>query len=328
MVKKILVILLSFVLGLVIFIRVVNDIGWRAIQDALYVFTGWNGLIILALTFLSIAIGAWKWQEILGEGNKVPFRKLFGFYLAGYSVMFLMPIIFWGGEFLRAYALKDKYAVPWPKSMASVAIDRILEWTINLLIIFTAGFILVFSAGLPIRRLSAFLAALFIALLAGLVFFYFKCIRKESIVGLLLRSKQNQAIETEKEIFSFFKMKNASMWRAFFITFLKSLILYIRAFLLIIFLGKKAGAAVIFSIFGFSYLAAMVPFPAALGIHEATQIFVFKSFHLENYTAAAFTMMMRWAEIFVALFGIMALFFIGATLLKSAILKKVDQLNI
>ncbi len=324
MIKKIFILFLSLILGLAIFFRVVNNIGWQAIQNTLYVFTGLHGLIILILTFLSVVVGTWKWQEILGRHYKIPFQKLFGFYLAGYSVMFFAPIIFWGGEFLRAYALKERYAVPWPKSMASVGIDRILEWTINLAIIFAAGFILIFSTGFPLERLTVILAGLFMGLLTILAFFYFRCIRKESIVELLMSSKQNQVVDTEKEIFSFFKVKNMAMWRAFFITLIKSLILYLRAFLLIMFLGKKIGVMVVFSIFGFSYLATVVPLPAALGIHEATQIFVFKSFRLENYTAAAFTMTLRWAEIFIAFFGIIVICFIGAELLKNTMSKKIN----
>lgn len=328
MLKKFFIIFFSFLLGLIIFIRVIGNIGWQSVKNALYVFTGWHGLIILILTFLAVIVGSWRWKEILGKETKIPFKRLFGFYLAGYAIMFLAPVLFWGGEIFRAYALKERYSLTWPKSMASVTIDRILEWTINLLVIFFGGIIFLFLSGFPIRRLTVALVGLFLILLCGLFFFYFKCVRKESIVGLLLRGKQNQVIETEKEIFSFFKFNNLSMWRAFFITFLRAFILYLRAFLLLVFLGKKASIIVVLSILGFSYLATMLPVPAALGIHEATQIFVFESFRLENNVAAAFTMIIRWAEIFVFFAGIAALFLVGAELLKNSIFRKIDQIMI
>ncbi|GAH80554.1 unnamed protein product, partial [marine sediment metagenome] len=128
--------------------------GWQEIKNAFLVFTGWQGLAILGLTLLMALIGNWKWKEILrGENVKISFRELFKPYLAGFAVMFLAPILLLGGEFFRGYVLKKNNSIPWSKGMASVFIDRILEWTANLVVIFFGVLFFLLIIGLPSMKL-------------------------------------------------------------------------------------------------------------------------------------------------------------------------------
>ncbi|GAI45708.1 unnamed protein product, partial [marine sediment metagenome] len=133
MVKKVFLLLISLLIGVVLFVWIGKIVGWQEIKNAFLAFTGWQGLAILGLTLLMMLVGTWKWKEILkGVGAKVPFKSLLNPYLAGFSIMFLAPILVWGGEIFRGYILKERNSVPWSKGMASVIIDRILEWTANL----------------------------------------------------------------------------------------------------------------------------------------------------------------------------------------------------
>jgi hypothetical protein len=326
--KKLLLFLVSLLIGLVLFFWVLNAIGWQEIKKAFLVFTGWKGLIIFILTLLMMLIGNWKWKEILKSENvKISFFELFKSYLAGFALMFLAPIIFWGGELFRGYVLKEKNSIPWSKGMGSVVIDRILEWTTNLVIVLTGSVFFVFLIDFPpLKLITIFGGALFFVF-AALGLFYFKCIKKESIVGFFLRNNKNHPLETEKEVFNFFNFKKPAMWKGFGISFLRAGVMYLRAWFLLLFLGKNIDVLPALSVLGFSYLAAMIPLPTSLGSHEVIQAFAFESLGLGVPTAAAFTMILRGAELIFALVGIAIFFHLGIVLLKKALLTKIAKVE-
>jgi len=323
--KKFLLFLLSLFIGLVLFIWIGKSVGWQEIKGAILSFSGQQGIIILALTIIIALLGNWKWKEILKSGGvKISFKSLLSPFLAGYAVMFLAPILLWGGEIFRSYVLKQRNMVPWPKGMASVVIDRILEWTANLLVIFIGTILFFLKIGLPpIKLMVVFGIALFI-LTAGIIFFYFKSIKKESMVRFFIGGNKNTPFGVEKEIFNFFKIKKIEMWKVFGITLLRTAVMYLRAWVLIIFLGKKIGFVTAVAILGFTYLAVLIPIPTSLGSHEVIQIFAFDSLGLGVSTATAFTMIIRGAELIIALTGVVILFRLGLILLKNIFFKKVN----
>jgi len=210
-------------IGIGLFIWIGKTVGWQEIKDAFLVFSGWQGLIIFSLTLLMILIGNWKWREVLkGENVKISFSNLFKPYLAGFSVMFLAPILLLGGEVFRAYILKEKNSVAFPKGMASVVIDRILEWTANLVVIFLGILFFLYKIGFPPKNLRIIFGGVFLFFAIGTSLFYLKIYRRESIVkffpkilSLGVSNQKNSFFEIEKEIFIFFKFKKISMWKSF-----------------------------------------------------------------------------------------------------------------
>jgi uncharacterized protein (TIRG00374 family) len=326
--KKLLLFLVSLLVGLILFFWILETVGWQEIQKAFLVFTGWKGLVIFILTFLVMLTGDWKWREILkSKGVEIPFFELLKSYLAGFALMFLSPIIFWGGELFRGYVLREKYSIPWSKGMGSVIIDRILEWTTNLIIIFIGSIFFVFLVDFPPLKLLAIFGGSFLFIVLALGLFYFKCIKKESIIGFFLRNNKNHPLETEKEVFDFFEPKNPAMWKALGISFLKAGITYLKTWILILFLGKNLGPLESLSILGFTYLAATIPTPTSLGSHEAIQTFAFNSFGIGASTAAAFTMIVRGAELIFALAGTIIFFRLGIGLLKKSLLTKIAKVE-
>ena len=328
LIGRFLLFLFSFLIGSGLFTWIGKMVGWQGISDALAVFTGWQGLAIFGLTILMALVGTWKWKEILkGIEIKIPFRALFGPYLTGFAIMFLAPILIWGGEIFRGYVLKNRNSIPWSKGMASVIIDRILEWTANLAVIFLGGIFFLSVIGFPPTKLAIIFGGLFLIFFAGIFFFYFKSIKKESMVKFFIPGGQDQPLEVEKEIFAFFRSsKKSAVWKTIGLSFLRAAIMYFRAFILILFLGKNIGVLPALSVLGFSYLAVIIPIPAALGSHEAIQTFAFNSLGLGASTAAAFTMIIRGAELIIALLGLIFLFRLGIIIIKNVLFKKVENL--
>jgi len=331
--RKFLLFLVSLLIGIGLFIWILNFVGWQEIKKAFLVFTGWKGLIVFGLTLSVMLLGSRKWKEILrGEGVNVPFRDLFRLYLAGFSVMFLAPVMFFGGEIFRAYVLKDKNSVTFSKGAASIIIDRILDWTVNLVVIFFGVLVFLLTIGLPPRNLIIIFGGVFLLFVSGISFFYFKTFKKESMAKLILKcfglekfNHVNSVLEIEKEIFNFFKLKNFSLWKSFTLAFSMAGVTYLQMFTLISFLGKEIGAFSALSILSFFYLASITPIPTALGSHEAIQTFAFNSLGLGAPLATAFTMIIRGVELIIALTGIVILFRLGIDLLKNTLFKKLNN---
>ena len=326
--KKLLLFLVSLLIGVGLFFWIAEMVGWEGIKNAFLVFKGSQGAIILGLTVLMALIGTWKWKEILkGAGVNVSFRSLINPYLAGYSIMFLAPILIWGGEIFRSYILKERNSIPWSKGMASVIIDRISEWTANLAVIFFGSLFFLLTIGFPLFKLGIIFGGIFLIILVIASLFYFKLVKKEDMARLFIKNGKNEPPQIKNEISTFFKIRKKAMWKVLFLAFLRAGVMYVRTLFLVLFLGKVIGAVPALSILGFTYLAVMIPIPTALGSHEAIQTFAFNALGLGGSTATAFTMIIRGAELIVALFGVLILFRLGIILIKNTLFKKLESFS-
>lgn len=332
--KKFILFIISFLVGIGLFIWIAQTVGWQEIKNSFSVFTGINGLIIFILTLLIMLIGNWKWQEILkGEGVRISFWSLFKSFLAGFSVMFLAPILLWAGEIFRSYILKKDNDVPWTQGLTSVIIDRILEWTANLVVILFGVIIFLLTIGFPPANLAIIFGGVFLFFVLGISFFYLRTFRRKSMARIAFRlfglkniKDDNVVLQAEKGMFDFFRLENKTFWTSFILSFFRAGLMYFRAGLLIFFLGKSIGALPVLSILGFNYLAVMIPIPAALGSHEAIQTFAFSSLGLGISTATAFTMIIRGAELIIALAGVAMVFRYGVIIIKDNLFNKIDRL--
>ncbi|MBZ9569918.1 flippase-like domain-containing protein [Patescibacteria group bacterium] len=326
--KKFFLFLVSLLIGIGLFTWIIKFVGWQEIKNAFLVFTGWQGIVILILTLLIILIGTLKWKMILkSEGEDISFLDLFKIYLAGFSIMFFLPMVILGGEIFRGYILKKRNSLHWSKGIASSIIDRILDWTTILVIIFLGTIFFLLTIGLPPKRVGIILGGTFLFFLAATSFFYFKIFKRESIVKFFLKFFKSKYLDKEplvieKEIFAFFNPKKIAMWKGFFLAFLGGGIFFLRTWFLVSFLGKNIGFLLSLSVLSFSCLARMVPIPASLGIQETTQVFVFNSLGLGAATGTVFTLIIRGAELILALLGAFIFFRLGFRLLEDGLFQK------
>lgn len=328
--KNFLFFLISLVVGIGLFAWAISFIGWSAAREAFLVFSGWQVMVILGLTVLAALVGNWRWREILKEKNiPIPFLELFKSYLTGFSIMFLAPIVLFGGEIFRGYALRKRNGIGWQKGASSVFIDRILELTTNVLVIFLGIAIFFSTNGFPSNKLAMIFLSAPLLLGAAIFIFYLKAFKKESLINFFLRvlglrslPRQNGILSVERETFDFFKINKKTLPKVFILSLLRSGLTYIRTLFLISFLGVKIGWLSALSILGFNYMALLIPIPAALGSHELIQASAFNYFGVGLASAAAFTMIIRGTELIVAFAGIFFLFKMGIGILKGLLFKK------
>jgi len=333
-VKKVLFFFVSLAIGTGLLIWIIRVIGWEEIELAFKFFSLGAAAVILFLTILANLIRSWRWKTILkNQGCNISVFRALEYYLSGSAIGFFVPMFLFGGEIIRGYDLKEKYSMPWSKSIASVVIDRISEFTIYTVATILGVAFFIANANLPSYKIGASIFSVLLLIIGLIGFFYFKSFKKESIIRFFVKKLNIQnsdgadtAIEVEKEIFRYFKPKKKIMWQGFGLSLLTELTLLTRTYLLILFLGKSVSIFSAVAVVAFSSLALVLPIPAALGSHDAVQSFTFTALGLGAGTGAAFVLVIRGAELISALIGLIFFFKFGVGFLQSFLLKKIGRL--
>ena len=328
-IKKGLLFLISILFGAGIFVYVGNVIGWSFILKSFEIFLDKEGCFIIILSFFIAFLGGLRWREIVkdegGSNKNVSLFDYFKFYTAGFSIVYLFPIIIFGSEFFRATLLEQKGKIGWDKALASVIIERIIEWTVNILVILLGTLYFFYKVAMPENNILVVFIISVVLTLALLVFIYFYVFRKKSFIkNMLLKMnkedyKESLAIKTEKIVFDYFNIKNIGLWKGYFFSILKDLAMLLRVWVIIFFLGVNLDFMGSFSVLGFSFLSTLIPIPATLGTQELIQAFAFENLNIHLGVSSAFAMILRAGEVIVALTGFVLFFKAGYSFLKNKI---------
>ncbi len=316
-------------------------VGWKRVPEALGIFLSFKGLIVFGLAFLSLTLSVFKWRFILetltGRSN---FKDLGKVWFSGFSITYLFtPSAMIGGEPFRIYFAKKRYNLDWKKSVASVLIERFLDWTIFLIFALIGFFAFFFYNHLNATKVVVF-GFLIICFLIGLLFFfYFKALKKESTLIYLLKifgikkerlknsHNNNIVFEVEKEMINFLSPKKKIFWHGIFLAFLKYFLTFLSTAFLVFCLSGGINVFRNFAIFGLNGLATLIPVPAALGSLEATSILSFKAVGLEAALGGIFAMVFRGADLINALIGLIFLFQFSIKSAGAKILEFFDKIK-
>ena len=325
--KKIFIFLCSLFLGIGLFWLVFRKVGWGEVEKSFFFFEGWQGLIVLALTFLITAVNTIKWRTILkGLGGPLSFKKALSSYLSAFSIRYFMPIMVGAPELFQAQNINQKTGIPFKKSLASVIIDRILEATIFIIFIIFSLLLFFLKIGITLNPFFLFFFFLLLLLVFSLAFFYLKSFKGESFLKPLLKvfnSRINEKpYEVEQEILFFLKLKNKTFWRVVFLNLFRVAVVWLRAFLLVGFLGKGFLFFPSLIIFSFYFCVSIFPIPAGLGSQDAAHAFIFSLLGIGAGTGTAFVMIIRASELVFAIIGLLLFFHYGALFLKRRVLDK------
>ncbi len=336
--KNIFKLLIVSGIGLLIFLFVMEIVGWSKMNEAIVLFSGYKGLIIVSLTFFIAMISCLNWKLILqSQGFNVPIKELIKLWLAGFSVSYLTPFTLLGGEVLQIYFLNKNFNISWEKSTASVIIRKILSATFFLLFLLTGVLSFCFYGYFPPGTMIWLVFLVIGGLFGSLLFFYFKILNKESILRWLLRfigikkekiegHKNGKIIfDVEREIINFFSFKSRIFWKSFTLAFLRYFLLFFRAGLIIFFLGESIGILKTLSVYGFTNFALMFPFPAGIGSTEAASAFTFNALGIGAGNGAIYAMTLRAADLFLCLLGIIISIKLGLNLAEKKLLNFFDR---
>lgn len=99
---------LKYGIGILILLLLLRGVDYQTLTSAVSLISFTDILILLALSYLLIAVSVLKWSAFLKQrGILEGFHKLCGLYLIGYFVNLLMPSYI-GGDVVRALKVGDK----------------------------------------------------------------------------------------------------------------------------------------------------------------------------------------------------------------------------
>ena len=312
--KRLILLFSTLLLGSVLFGLLISGIGWEEIWETLRTLSFFEISIITLLTAVFLGVGVFRWQAILrGQGHTFSFFALWRMYLAGFSLLFFFPFIPFASEVFRGSQLHKQSNVPLVKSLASVIIDRIFEVTSNLFVIIIGGVIFLSLGDSAPHSLKAVALIVFIVLWSLLlIFLYLRIFQRKSFTNIFWRGNGKEGLqEVEHEVFQFFHLKNRFFWMGAALSIARSFVGLARVWVIILAFGKGLALLPSITVLGFYYLAISIPIPAAFGSHDALQAVGFEAFSLGAGTGAAFAIVIRVAEAFFAVFGIVFALHVG-----------------
>lgn len=280
--KKILFALASLIIGVGIFVMTVKFIGLDTILNQFRTIEPSQILIYLTVSTLILITLVLKWKIILQAlGFKVPFFKLLMYRQMGFSVGYIIPSFYIGGETVRAFFLK-KHKVPLTDAISSVVIDRAVELPMNFLLACVMFFLVIHTLDLPIAIVAVAAVIIAVFILFG-VLFYYKIYHKEYFFSQIfdflklgrikkLAQFKDNIKEIESNLIRFFNHKK----KVFFMTLGFSCLLW---FLMILeftiglrIVGYEATLSQIYLVVVMTGFALMFPVPASIGVLELSQI--------------------------------------------------------
>jgi len=326
--KKILLFILSVVLGLILFIGVVSYIGVGEISSAFESFSWVTIAFVIGLSFVQIFIVNYRWKLVLeAQGDIVPYKKLFAPKLVGFAISFLTPGLYIGGEPVRAFLLKKQTKVRYSHGFASIIVDKILDFTYPLPFLIGALVYAMFRYDISWEAVSLFVVVL-IGLIVLLCLFYVQTYRGKGFFSALIvllrinRFKRfsklvDKMLYFENLIITFFNNRKDVFIKGLFLSLLGGMIVFIQFILILNALGIQADIVQILVMMVFMILAFLVPIPASLGSFEAGQVIVFTALGHPASIGVAFTLVIRMAELGKLAVGLTLLSNVGLRFLKN-----------
>jgi len=158
-------------------------VGWPAIDANLAAIGGWFGALVglYLLAQLAFMLG---WWVVIDPGSRPSsFLRLFGVYLAGDAVNYLVPSANLAGEPVKAHLLR--HTVGFGQALTSIAIHKHAELLAQWLFLCGGMVVCLSQYALPLAAELA--AAVVIGGLGGVLFFMTWALRKGTFASLLRR---------------------------------------------------------------------------------------------------------------------------------------------
>ena len=276
MTRNIIKIAITVMVGFSLFYFVVKETGFEVVVNSISLFLDWRGGLIVLVTAIIMLIGAVRWREVLHyKKERVPLLEMFSYHIKGFTVDFLTPFAFLGGEAVRVFMIEKKVGIK--KGAFSSVTDKLIGITTHLLFM-TVGIILFVLYGATQHSMLLFYAVAMIFVISCLLFlFYFQAVRKKSFLKLVFRfssglsnffknnSNGQVAVDIEKDIMSFFTHGKKELTKGFALSVLMNIFFLIRVGLVLYFVTGQFSLMAVMIIYGLVILSMIAPLPAAIG---------------------------------------------------------------
>lgn len=314
-------VLISTLIGLLIFIAIATGVGFRNI---LQVFINSNFiwfipyLIVSALIILTLVL---RWNVVLlSYGYNVSFFNLILYHLAGFATGYLSPVPISGGEPTKAFFL-NKEGIDFKHALSSIIIDKSVEMTTTVVFSVMGAVFLILHITLAGYTIFSILIGI-VGAVSILVLFYYFIVKDIHVFSIIFKKlkfinkdfvKRNlpQVKDTEKRIGRFFKHHTFAFKVTLLLSVISWLFMLIEYKLLMMTIGYNAGLTVLFLVIAVVAIAYVLPIPAALGVLEGGQASVSKLAKIPVQDSFALSILIRVRELIITFIGLLYMFNYG-----------------
>lgn len=336
--KKIIFFISSAVVGIALFAGVVLKVGLHSIWQTIVDFSFAKWFVILTLYALSFFITQYRWYLILrSTGHPVSLAKIFPAKIVGFSVDYITPSPNVGGEAIRAMVLKKDSGIPFSDGLASVIIDKVMDFSYALpFLLFSIFYVLVkFSLSWKFIAALLFISLLFIFLL---MFFYYRTLRSRDFFGSIIRFLQLHRLsfvakimdkigEFELVIIKFFRHDRRMLFIGLGLSVAGGLMTLTAMWAIMLFLGLPATFLHVVLVSTLTVVTFLLPIPGSFGSTETGEALIFSLIGFSPESGVAFSLIFRSIDFLKVVIGLLFLSHFGIKIGQTLFSKQSDQAN-
>ncbi len=321
--KKIIFFVVSAFIGIALFIGVVLQVGLREIWQTLIDFSIIKWMLIFLLYAISFLVTQYRWKLILkAQGYNLSMAKTFPAKIVGFAVDYFTPSPNAGfGESFRALVLKKDANVPFSAGLASVVIDKIMDFSYALpFLIFSIFYVLIkFSISAKLIAILLLISLTFIFLI---VYFYYRTLRSRDFFGSIIRFLQLHRLafiakvmdkigEFELVIIKFFRHHRKILWISLGLSVLGGIATIGAMWLIMVFIGLPATFLDVILVSTLTVVTFLLPIPGSLGSTETGEARIFKMIGYAPESGVAFALIFRSVDFLKVVIGFLFLSHFG-----------------
>ncbi len=306
--------ILPWGIGAVLLILIVRSVSIEDVIATLRRLKLWQiGVLLLANAFILLTITGRWWILLRGLGHSVPFLPLFIYRLGAFGLSYFTPGPHVGGEILQVAMVEREHGVPRSDSLAAVALDKAIEYTVNLTFL-----ILGIAAILQWRIVPQSFGRQAIGLALALLVFPLAYLLATALgrypatrVGRPLARRWPRLAaavdtveESEVQIGRYFQRAPRAFILAVGVTLIGWAALVLEYWLMIRFLGVTLSLPQLVAALTAARLSILAFLPAGLGALEASQATVFSLLGLDPAVGISASLLIRLRDTALGLLGL------------------------
>lgn len=307
-----------FIVGLVIFILLINEFGVENILSNIEK-TGWWLLPIIAVWFFVYILNAVAWRLVLKiHRDKISFGEILSILISGFAINYITPVVNLGGEPYKVFALKEKLGTH--NAVSSVVLYSMLHFLSSFVFWIIAILLVLFSLTLT-SEMQLIFGTAFIAALSGTWFFFSR--HKKGIFGSVvkllprlpftkkltekLKLKTDALTIIDNQIIDFYSNSKPDFYASLFFEVAARFIASIEFIFIMLAIGIEITFQEAIFINAFSSLLLNIFFfvPLGLGIREGSLFFIMSILKFSSGIGIYIGLVNRIRELFWILIGLL-----------------------
>jgi glycosyltransferase 2 family protein len=311
---------LPWIIGLLVMAWLIRSVSLEAIVESLRQLQWWQIAVLIVANLLVLLTMSGRWWILLaGQGYRLPFFHVLGYRLAVFGLSYFTPGPHVGGEPLQVLLVEKENHVPRTAAVAAVALDKTIELSMSLTLLFLGvGAILEWRI-LPEETGRQAMGAVGALLMMPLLYLGVTAVGFYPLTRLLRplanwpilarrRARLISATATleisERQIGEYYRRAPRALALAVLVSLLGWVVVIAEYWLMILFLGVKMTLPQLVTTLTAARLSSLFLLPAGLGALEFSQTFSFGLLGLDPAIGLSASLLIRIRDSLLGAFGL------------------------